>query len=102
MDRRVFLGSLAGVLAAPLSAAAQPARTARIGILLFSSPATDPNLPVLRDALRRLGWIEGGNLAVEYRYAEGRIERLSQCAVELVQLKPDLIYALGGDVAPFA
>ncbi len=102
MDRRVFLGSLAGVLAAPLSAAAQPARTARIGILLFSSPATDPNLPVLRDALRRLGWIEGGNLGVEYRYAEGRIERLSQCAVELVQLKPDLIYALGGDVAPFA
>jgi len=55
----------------------------------------------LRDALRRLGWIEGRNLAIEYRYGEGRIERLSQSAAELVQLKPDLIYALGGDVAPF-
>jgi len=90
------------LLAAPLAAEAQLARKAEVGVLLFSTPATDPNLPVLRDALSRLGWIEGGNLTLEYRYAEGRMERLSQDALELVQLKPDLIYALGGDVAPFA
>lgn len=102
MDRRTFLGTLTGtLLAAPLAADAQPARNARIGVLIFSTPATDPNLPVWRDALRRLGWMEGGNLTIEYRYGEGRIERLSQYAVELVQLKPDLIFALGGDVAPF-
>ena len=92
----------AGFLAAPHTAVAQPARNARIGVLIFSTPATDPNLPVLRDALGRLGWREGGNLTLEYRYGEGRTERLAQYAVELVQLKPDLIYALGGDVAPFA
>ena len=90
------------LLTAPLAAEGQPAKKVRIGVLLFSTPATDPNLPVLGDALRRLGWIEGANLTLEYRYGEGRIERLSQYAVELVQLKPDLIYALGGDVAPFA
>jgi putative ABC transport system substrate-binding protein len=102
MERRTFLGMVAtGLLAAP-PAEAQPARNVRIGVLIFSTPATDPNLPVLRDALRRLGWMEGGNLTIEYRHGEGRIERLSQYAVELVQLKPDLIYALGGDVAPFA
>lgn len=103
MERRTFLGVVAGgLLAAPFAAEAQLAKKVLIGVLLFSTPATDPNLPVLRDALRRLGWMEGGNLTLEYRYGEGRIERLSQHAVELVQLKPDLIYALGGDVAPFA
>jgi ABC-type uncharacterized transport system substrate-binding protein len=103
MRRRTFLQVIAGsFLPPPLPAEAQLARTVRIGVLLFSTPATDPNLPTLRDALRRLGWREGGNLALEYRYAEGRVERLSQYAAELVQLKPDLIYPLGGDVAPFA
>jgi len=103
VNRREFLGTVAGSLfVAPLAAEAQPARNARIGVLIFSTPTTEPNLPVLRDALRRLGWMEGGNLTIEYRYGGGRIERLPQYAVELVQLKPDLIYALGGDVAPFA
>jgi ABC-type uncharacterized transport system substrate-binding protein len=103
MDRRTFISSTTLTwLAAPLTARAQPVRKVRIGVLLFSTPATDPNLPTLRDALRRLGWTEGGNLTLEYRSGEGRIERLAQYAVELVQLKPDLIYALGGDVAPFA
>ncbi len=103
MDRRTFISSTTLTwLAAPLTARAQPMRKVRIGVLLFSTPATDPNLPTLRDALRRLGWTEGGNLTLEYRSGEGRIERLAQYAVELVQLKPDLIYALGGDVAPFA
>jgi len=103
LNRRAFIGTLAGgLLAAPLGAEAQQARNVRVGVLIFSTPATEANLPVFRDALRRLGWIEGANLTLEYRYGEGRSERLSQGAVELVQLKPDLIYALGGDVAPFA
>lgn len=91
-----------GVLVASRVARAQQARTARIGVLVFSTPTTDPNVPVWRDALRDLGWIEGRNLTLEYRYAEGRAERLPQLAADLVRRAPDLIYALGGDVAPFA
>ncbi len=101
--RAIRIGAvLAVLLAAPLGAGAQPARTARIGVLVFSTPATDPSVPVFRDALRDLGWIEGRNLSLEYRYAEGRTERLPNLADELARAKPDLIYALGGDVAPFA
>jgi putative ABC transport system substrate-binding protein len=91
------------LLLLPTAAAAQaPPRTARIGVLIFSTPTTDPSVPVLREALRDLGWVEGRNLTIEYRFADGHPERLGQQAAELVALKPDLIYAIGGDVAPFA
>ncbi|MBI1962890.1 MAG: hypothetical protein HYS37_05925, partial [Candidatus Rokubacteria bacterium] len=76
--RRAFVMTLAGaLLATPLSAAAQPRRPARIGVLLFSTPAADPNISTFRQAIRDLGWVEGRNLTLEYRYAEGRVERLS-------------------------
>ena len=86
-----------------LDADGQPqARTYRVGVLLFSSPTADPNMPVLREALRARGYVEGRNLTLEYRYAEGKPERLKALADELAQLRPDLIYAFGGDVVPFA
>lgn len=98
------LGGLAlalALLAAPLFAEAQPAgKIARLGVLLFG--ATDPNLDAFRQGLRELGHIEGRNLVIEYRAAEGNAERLPDLAVELVRLKPDVIFAAGGDVAPFA
>ena len=75
-----------------------PPSIARIGILLFSTPSTDPNVPVFRDALRELGSIEGRNVVYEYRSADGRPERLPELAAELAALKPNVIYALGGDV----
>jgi len=91
------------VLLLPMTTVAQaPPRAVRIGVLIFSTPAADPSLPVLREALRELGWVEGRNLTLEYRFADGRAERLGEQASQLVALKPDLIYALGGDVAPFA
>ena len=100
----MFLGGLTlalALLAAPLFAEAQPAgKIARLGVLLFG--ATDPNLDAFRQGLRELGHIEGRNLIIEYRTAEGNAERLPELAVELVRLKPDLIFASGGDVAPFA
>ncbi len=87
-DRRAFLAALGlSLLAAPVAGRAQQPGTAQIGVLLFSTPAVDPNVPVFREAMRDLGWVEGRNLALEYRYAEGRAERLPEVAAELVRLK---------------
>jgi putative ABC transport system substrate-binding protein len=87
----------------PLSLHAQQSkRVPRIGVLLFGTPDTDPNLPAFLRGLRELGFVEGQNIAIEYRYAEGKPDRLRALAGELVAIKPDLIFALGGDVAPSA
>lgn len=91
----------AGQLVSPDAAAQGPPRVARVGMFVFSTPTADPSVSVFREALSRLGWIEGRNLALEYRYAEGKVERLPDVAADLARLKPDLIYAIGGDVAPF-
>jgi putative tryptophan/tyrosine transport system substrate-binding protein len=96
MDRRAFLGTLAGgLLAAPLAAEAQQAdRVARIGFL-FASPGS-PNAPTVvafREGLRDLGWLEGRNLVIEYRWANGHFDRLPVIAAELVRLKVDVIAA---------
>ena len=91
------------LLVASLCAQAQQAgKTAHVGILLFSSPAGDPNLAAFRQGLGELGYVEGKNLTTTYRFAEGKPERLANLAIELAALKPDVIFALGGDVAPFA
>src|SRR5215813_11689199 len=58
--------------------------------------------PALFRGLRDLGYIEAQNIVIEYRYAEGKPDRLRGLAGELVAIKPDLIFALGGDVAPSA
>lgn len=100
---RVVIGGAVLLLAAPLSGEAQQAgKVARLGVLLFSSPEGDPNVTAFRQGLRELGHVEGKNLTTVYRHAEGKPERLAGLANELVALKPDVILALGGDVAPFA
>jgi ABC-type uncharacterized transport system substrate-binding protein len=104
MDRRRFLvTSLAGALAAPLVAEAQQAtKVARIGYLL-SNPAANPHLhEAFRQGLRDLGYVEGRNLVIEYRSAEGKLERLPALAAELVALKVDVIVAGGGTPAALA
>src|SRR6266705_5351969 len=99
MDRRRFLlTSLAGALAGPLGAEAQQAdKTARVGYLTTADIATAPYH--LREAflkgLRDLGYVEGRNLVIEYRSAEGKVERLRALAAELVSLKVDVILAPG-------
>ncbi|MBM4442445.1 MAG: ABC transporter substrate-binding protein [Candidatus Rokubacteria bacterium] len=103
ISRRTVLGGVAATLLAPSTVRAQPARrVAKLGVLIYSDPRSDPNTGSLRDALRALGYVEGSTLAIEYRYAEGQVGRLAQLAAELVATKPDVIFALGGDVAPFA
>jgi putative tryptophan/tyrosine transport system substrate-binding protein len=92
MDRRRFLvTSLAGVVAAPLAAEAQPVgKVSRIGYLHIA-PRAAPFGQAFEQRLRELGYIEGQNVAIEFRTAEGRIERLPGLATELVALKVDVI-----------
>jgi putative ABC transport system substrate-binding protein len=95
MNRRSFIGTLAGgLLAAPLAAEAQEAaKVARIG-LLAGNLASNPHLPeAFRQGLRDLGYVEGRNVVIEYRSAEGKLERLPALAAELVALKVDVIVA---------
>ena len=97
------LGLAALVLGFPSGSEAQQARkAARVGILLFSTPVGDENLAALRRGLGKLGYVEGKNLTLVYRAAEGKPERLGALAAELAALQPDVIFAMGGDVAPFA
>jgi len=94
--RAIFIVALAlGVLVVPFAAEAQQAgRVYRIGYLGPTSPAAAPHLTAaFRDGLRDLGWVEGQNILIEYRWAEGSADRLPVLAAELVRLKVDLIVA---------
>src|SRR5262245_32030451 len=96
LDRRAFLGTL-GLLAAPLAAEAQQAaRVARLGYLGAGSlelPQTRAVLDAFRQGLRERGYVEGENIIVEYRLAEGKFDRLPGLAAELARLNPDLMVA---------
>jgi putative ABC transport system substrate-binding protein len=84
------------LLVAPLAAEAQPvSKVRRIGWLSVGHPHSGPNpyLDAFREELRELGWVEGQNLAIEYRFAEGRPEQLPALAAELVRLRVDVIFA---------
>ena len=97
MDRRTFLGGIAcGLVITPLIVSAQPTRKRyRIGYLSIGSASATYTRPLeaFRQGLRELGWNEGGNLLIEYRYAEGQADRLPALADELVRLKVDVIVA---------
>lgn len=82
-----------GLLAAPLPAEAQQAgKVYRIGILSSGTPATYQHLyDAFLQGMHEHGWIEGQNIAIEYRWAEGRMDRFPAVAAELVSLKPDVI-----------
>lgn len=102
MRRREFITLLVGAAAAwPLMAQAQQ-RVRRVGVLLFSTPQADPQWISIHAGLRELGYAEGRDVIFSYRYAEGKPDRLSDLAAALVREKPDLLIALGGDVAPDA
>src|SRR5262245_30638783 len=93
MNRRFFLFGSLLTLAAPLIAEAQQTKTYRIGFLLQGAPLPGNPPGPLRLALRDLGYIEGQNLTVDSRWAEGRNDRFPSIAAELVSLKPDAILA---------
>src|SRR5437867_354819 len=91
MRRRELMLLLAGAMAAsPLAARAQPAKVYRLGILANTRRSSGPQEGMLR-ALRDLGYVEGQNLIIEWRYSEGRGERWLELAGELVGSKVDAI-----------
>jgi putative ABC transport system substrate-binding protein len=102
VNRREFITLFGGAAAAwPLVARAQqPERIWRLGMLETTSlPANAANVDSFRKALRELGYVEGRNLLIEYRSADGRAERFPQLAAELLHLKVDLIVARGTPAA---
>jgi putative ABC transport system substrate-binding protein len=92
--RRLLMIAGAALLARPLAARAQrSAKIARIGFL-WDSPSVFPDaLDAFRQGLRDLGYVDGRNIAIEYRWAEGKPEKIQEFAEELVRLKVDVIIA---------
>jgi putative ABC transport system substrate-binding protein len=92
VDRRAFVAGTLGLLAAPLGVEAQQAKKVpRVGFLSADAAAdSSPAINAFRQGLRELGYIEGQNIAIDWRFAEGRLDRLTTLATELAGLSVDL------------
>jgi putative ABC transport system substrate-binding protein len=103
MRRRDVLAAVAGTSTIwPSSLAAQQlTRRPRVGVLVYSTPDRDPSIQAFLRSMRELGYIDGQNISYEFRSAEGKPERLPELAADLVRLKPDVLFASGGDVTPW-
>ncbi|HTK91363.1 MAG TPA: ABC transporter substrate-binding protein [Verrucomicrobiae bacterium] len=93
MDRRTFLAGAAMLLAAPLAAEGQvPGKVPRVGYVFARVSSADQRLwDAARQGLRELGYVEGQNITLEVRWAEGRTERLPELVAELVRFKVDVL-----------
>ena len=95
MRRRDFITLIGGALASrPITARAQQSKVARIGVLYIGTADAEMFKKELREGLRELGYVEGQNIAFEFRSAEGKLDRLPELANELVRLKVDVMVAL--------
>ena len=100
MNKKIVVSLLATLIFASvhLAEAQQAKKVPRIGYLSSVSPSSESaQSEAIRLALRELGYIEGQNITIEYRYAEGKVDRLPELATELVRLKIDIILAAGGE-----
>jgi putative ABC transport system substrate-binding protein len=98
MHRREFIAVLGGAVAVwPFAARAQKSLP-RIGWLVFGDAKLGPIDQSLKDALAQAGHLEGRNIEIVFRYANGMSDRLGELAVDLVAQKPNLLLAVGGDV----
>ncbi len=97
MRRREFIAGLGGAAAWPVVARAQQSgQMRRIGVLMTLSqndPEGQARIGALRDGLKQLGWIDGRNVRIDYRWAGGDVDRLPIQAAELAALKPDVVFA---------
>src|SRR5215472_8031238 len=95
MKTKIFFWLLASVFLATacLAEAQQPTKVPRIGYLTGS--ATNPRIDAFRQGLRELGYVEGKNIVIEWRFAEGKRDRERALAAELVRLKVDVIVTSG-------
>ena len=96
MRRREFITLLGGAAAWPFAARGQGDRVRRVGVLTATSerdPEAQVRMGAFREGLQKLGWAEGRNLYIDYRWGEGSLERTRSHAAELVALKPDVIFA---------
>lgn len=102
MRRRDFIwAACAAAVPLPLAVRAQQTmQMRRIGILLYAKQERATIDPVLQ-GLEQLGYADGKNVTIEYRDADGQYDRLQEAAADLVRLKPDVIFSLGGEQAPF-
>src|SRR5438105_13543753 len=94
MRRREFVTLVGAILTSPLAARAQQSKITQIGALYIGLADAESFKNELREGLRELGYVEGKNIAFEFRSAEGKLDRLPELAAELVRLKVDVIVAL--------
>jgi putative ABC transport system substrate-binding protein len=103
MGRRAFIASALGLCAVPLVVSAQHAgKVSRIGLLLPNTSeivARNPRIAAFLKGLRDLGWIEGQNLVIEWRVAEGQLGRLAELAADLARIGVDAIVAAAAPAA---
>jgi ABC-type uncharacterized transport system substrate-binding protein len=97
MNRKLWLLAVLVLASFNLAEAQQPKKVSRLGYLSSYDPATDSaRSEGVRLALRELGYIDGQNIAIEYRYTDGKNGRMPELATELVHLKVDIIVVAGG------
>jgi len=100
MKKDIFYVALCVMLFAlvvPASAHAQPKKTARIGYLGSTAATSAADMKLFRMRLTELGYIEGQNIAIEYRAFDGKVERLQDLATEFIRLNPDVIVSVGNE-----
>jgi putative tryptophan/tyrosine transport system substrate-binding protein len=101
--RREFIALLGSAAAWPIAAPAQQRAMPVVGLLLGGSPETDAfRLEAIRQGLKETGYVEGENVAFEYRWAENLYDRLPALATDLVRLQVNVIVTPGGTAAAFA
>ena len=104
MRRREFIALVGGVVTAwPLAAHAQPSAMPVVGFLGTTTPDDFADrVAAFRDGLKEVGYVEGQNVVIEYRWPEGNYDRLAMLAADLVRRRVTVIAAVGGEPSPLA